>query len=123
MGVDSLMYGCSAGGSWRRGRARRNAALQRPGAGGDEVKAILTVVVGARGDEEEQEDWSQSSPQLAAVWCSLVRVCALLCCAADGTCLPFLVSGSKARSFLPLVLSSPTVSLSLPGYVPMHNSR
>lgn len=46
--VDSLVYRSSAGGSWRRGRARRNAALQRHVHEALMQKAILAVVVGRR---------------------------------------------------------------------------
>lgn len=98
-GVGSLMYRCSAGGSWRRGRARRNAALQRPGARGTQEKSDPRSRRGVR--RQEEEDWSQSCfservpVALCCCCCFLV-----LCCRFDlYSLLSFLASGSVAHFF------------------------
>lgn len=82
--VDSLVYRSSSGGSWRRGRARRNAALQRPCARGSQAKGDPRSRRGEEEEaaEEEDEDYSQSPPQRVTVWSFLgtgyVVLCSLL---------------------------------------------
>lgn len=85
VGVDSLVYRCSAGGSWRRGRARRNAALQRPGAGGDQVNCDARSCRGegrSRTGRRIAVGRHRNVQQLCGASLAAVLYCAaVLCCA------------------------------------------
>lgn len=103
-----LMYRCSAGGSWRRGTARRNAALQRPGARGNQVKSDPR---GRRGGRRRERRWRWWIGVSLAFRKGFPSCCVAvgLYCAADSTCPPlsFLVSGSVGSFLFSLFLCLP----------------
>lgn len=85
------MYRCSAGGSWTRGAARRNAALQRPGARGNQVKSDPRGRRGGRRRERRWRWWIGVSLAFRKGF-PLCCVGVGLYCAADSTCPPFVFS-------------------------------
>lgn len=124
--VDSLVYRSSAGGSWRRGRARRNAALQRPCARGSPAKGDPRSRRGEEEEEaaEEEDDcYGQSSPQRVTVW-SFLGTGYVVLCSPNQWLIPTIFSaGAVVPDFLSFFLSffvSSSLSISAPSSFCLH---